>query len=830
MRNELYKYNPGQCSPEEIEATFVAREGILESILDELRARTKSRSNQHFLLIGPRGIGKTNLLIMIRTQVNKDKELSGAYVALQTAEEEYSISSLRDFFSRILELLIEEVSDSDLGLVCQSIASTRNDEHAAEIAIRALKDFCKRSRKKILLLVDNLDLILGEQITDDAQIGRLRDVLMNDSFLVIVGAAPTHFKEVSGYERPFYNFFRLMELEDLSAEQMAELLRKRAEWDNNPAILDRFEELKPRLNAIYHLTGGNPRLALMLYQFYTSTELPEVRTAIQMLLDDLTPYYKARLEKLPPQQRKVMDAFARFGQPVTPTELAQETRLPVNQINSILKRLRELGFVSIPPQQRRKTTLYIVSERVFRIWHQMRFSTPTRRRLEFLIEFIRIWYTSGEWKREVDRLMGEYRNAVSEKRLMDVERFGEHLEYFAEAAPKMEWRYVVEDKTVLMFIESGDHRRAEEIIKERIQKYSAQCNSDRLAESWFLMAYLRNMQNRTEDEMSALNAAVKFRPNFFVALFNLGSVLDELARSKSGAEQQSLFQLAIEKYDAALKIKPNTYQAVNNWGSILNYLARNKTGVEQDVLYQQAIEKFEQAMKIKPDMPIVLVNLGTALKGLARTKSGVEREHLYEQAFDKYERALKLKPDLPVALNNWGNALAELAYTKSGAEQEHQLLVACDKYKKAIQIAKSQKPASAILFYSSNLVSTSLDRCALAVGAENLGDARELFTDALDYLPKAHIKSSRKALVRFFSAVLTERTAPFCAQLFDAMREQNMENELNLLAAFVTATDYWLKGKDEEVLDRLNPEVREIVEDIIKGKAKFRVEPSNSEK
>jgi len=34
----------------------------------------------------------------------------------------------------------------------------------------------------------------------------------------------------------------------------------------------------------------------------------------------------------------------------------------------------------------------------------------------------------------------------------------------------------------------------------------------------------------------------------------------------------------------------------------------------------------------------------------------------------------------------------------------------------------------------------------------------------------------------------------------------------------------------QEVLDRLNPEVREIVEDIIKGRAKFRVEPSNSEK
>jgi hypothetical protein len=28
--------------------------------------------------------------------------------------------------------------------------------------------------------------------------------------------------------------------------------------------------------------------------------------------------------------------------------------------------------------------------------------------------------------------------------------------------------------------------------------------------------------------------------------------------------------------------------------------------------------------------------------------------------------------------------------------------------------------------------------------------------------------------------------------------------------------DYWQKGEDAEILDRLNPELRELVEDIIK--------------
>ncbi|MBM4050917.1 MAG: ATP-binding protein, partial [Planctomycetes bacterium] len=381
----LYKYNPSQCSPEELEATFVVREQILGSILDDLRARSKAPTNQHFLITGPRGIGKTNLLLMVRYRVAADQALSRAYIPVQTAEEEYSIATLRDFFAKALDLLGEAVTDDELTEAAKSVEASDKDHQAAELAIAALKAFCKRSQRKTLLLVDNFDLILGDQMADDAQIGRLRDVLMNESFLVLVAAAPTHFGEVTGYDRPFYNFFKPIDLAEFSSDQMAELLRKRAVRDQNRTILDQFGELQPRLRAVHHLTGGNPRLALMLYQLCTHTELPEVRDALQSLLDDVTPYYKARLEELPPQQRKVMDTFARLGRAATPTELAAETRLPVNQINSILKRLRELGFVALPPQQRRKATYYIVSERVFRVWHQMRFSAASRRKLEFLI-------------------------------------------------------------------------------------------------------------------------------------------------------------------------------------------------------------------------------------------------------------------------------------------------------------------------------------------------------------------------------------------------------------------------------------------------------------
>jgi hypothetical protein len=53
----------------------------------------------------------------------------------------------------------------------------------------------------------------------------------------------------------------------------------------------------------------------------------------------------------------------------------------------------------------------------------------------------------------------------------------------------------------------------------------------------------------------------------------------------------------------------------------------------------------------------------------------------------------------------------------------------------------------------------------------------------------------------------------------EMMKERGMNDELALLAPFDKAVEYWQKGKDEEVLDRLNPEVRELVEQIIQTRS-----------
>src|SRR5260370_33929986 len=67
---ELY-YNPEQMPDSEIKQTFVARQWLIDELLSLLKRQPAGAGTQHSVIIGPREIGKTTVLLTVSPRILK---------------------------------------------------------------------------------------------------------------------------------------------------------------------------------------------------------------------------------------------------------------------------------------------------------------------------------------------------------------------------------------------------------------------------------------------------------------------------------------------------------------------------------------------------------------------------------------------------------------------------------------------------------------------------------------------------------------------------------------------------------------------------------------
>ncbi len=389
-------YNPHLLSKQELIDAFSARQGLLQRLLDNLRATPPGSAPQHHLVVGQRGMGKTMLLRRLRFAIEDDPELAKAWLPLTFPEEQYNVASLSDFWLNCLDALSDLLEHSD-----EAADSASVDEMVEEI--RHVEEEVTRSRlgldallakasslgRRLVLLVDNADLIF-ERI--GAQDWLLRETLSARPELVLIGASAALIESTFEYGRAFYDFFQVHELEGLNLDETRILLLHTAETRGDEAITNIVEGEPARVKTLHNLTGGNPRTLVLLYNVLATGAEGDVRSDLEQLLDQSTPLYKARFEALPAQAQQVVHALALRWDPTSAGELAEDLRLEVNAVSSQLNRLARLGLVEKVPYDPDTKTGFQIAERFFNIWYLMRASRRVRRRLIWLVEFLRIFY------------------------------------------------------------------------------------------------------------------------------------------------------------------------------------------------------------------------------------------------------------------------------------------------------------------------------------------------------------------------------------------------------------------------------------------------------
>ena len=381
-------YNPAHLTPDELKDSFVARQDTLGEMLRVIGEQTPGHPCQHLMLIGPRGMGKTTLGLRFLYAIADDPDLSERWQPVAFHEESYGIVNLADFWIHALRHLTRATGESRWEQRAEVLIKDEGDqERAAAYALAELTDFSRESGKRLILFVENLDAVIG-QIHDDREIHNLRATLIERSEILLLGSANAFFDAIGGFGVPLYEFFRVFKLDGLGERDAQKILNAVANGEGRPELSKTLNREHARLETIRRLTGANPRLLSLACRLLIESPLGSAVEDLERLVDEQTPYLKARIEVLPVQARKVFHCLAEGWRPLLAKEVAAAAKLTSSHASAQLKQLLAKGYAREVHLPSAKRTRYEVSERFFNIYYLLRFSRSRRDRLERLVEFL----------------------------------------------------------------------------------------------------------------------------------------------------------------------------------------------------------------------------------------------------------------------------------------------------------------------------------------------------------------------------------------------------------------------------------------------------------
>jgi tetratricopeptide (TPR) repeat protein/DNA-binding transcriptional ArsR family regulator len=390
-------YNPAFQSREELIKFFIARQTELAQLLDALR-REGHNPPQHHLIVGARGMGKTTLIHRLRFAIADDPDLGKSWLGLTFPEEQYNVGALSDFWLNCVDALADTLESAgqalpDLDAQVARINKLTREEDRRGQALDLLRRSADHIGRRLVLLVDNIDLILDRFKDDD---WALREVLSNEPRLLLIGATAAPLEAQYQYGKAFYDFFRVHALRGIEREETFTVLRTLAKATNQPHVAKVVDEQPGRIETLRLFAGGNPRTLTLLFNLLAQGTEGDVRADLERLLDLYTPLYKARFESFAPQTQRVIDALALHHHPATAHQIAEATRLDVKAVSTHLDRLRRDGLVEPVELPDERKMGFQIAERFFNIWYLMRTSRRVRTRLLWLVEFLRLMYAPEE--------------------------------------------------------------------------------------------------------------------------------------------------------------------------------------------------------------------------------------------------------------------------------------------------------------------------------------------------------------------------------------------------------------------------------------------------
>ena len=681
------KYNPGFLTDDELVASFCVRMGEFESIVDMLRECTGS-ANPHQIAIGPRGSGKTSLMLRVAVEVSRDAELRSGFFPIVFAEESYEVASAGEFWLECLSRLADQMPRGedapDLHRTYEHLRTIQDDQILAELCLGALLDFSDREGKRLVLMVENLNTMFRDMADSEAG-WRLRKILQTEPRIILLASATSRFDEIDNPDHALYDLFRVLMLHPLDTKECAAL------WEAVSGKCPPPETIR----SLEILTGGSPRLIAIVARFGAGRSFPELMAELLDLVDDHTEYFKSHIESLPAQERRVYLALADLWKPATTKEISARTRLETSKCSAQLTRLIERGVVQVMGGTARRKQYYL-TERLYNIYYLLRRSRGQDSLIQALIQFMESYYSGTELKdigahiaREAGSFGGEMQSLarIALARLIELPALARHREELLAIIPEG-------------FTEGSlpsNMGRMTSVGVEQYPRREDQGSEDTNEQAEFLAAKeifakavaLKN-QNRPEEALSAFDEVVhRFAESempmvsrlVVMALFESGLTLNYLDRPE---DELTAYDEVVRRFGDSKT--PDLLEAVamalRGKGVILDRLNRPEDAL---ATFDEVVRRFGDS-----EMPVFLESVALALFGKGCALDDLDRSEDALVTYDEVVRRLgdSKTPDLLEAV---ARSLVSKGIILDRLNRPQDALVACDEVMR--RFGDSEMPA-----------------------------------------------------------------------------------------------------------------------------------------
>ena len=612
MTAPVRKYNPAFLTDAELVASFCVRTSEFDSIVEALHESTGA-SNVHQIVIGPRGSGKTSLLLRVAAGIRREESLSRRLLPVVFPEESYCVATVGEFWLECLRRVADQVPSReggpDLRRTADELRTIQDDGALADRCLGAIQDVADDTAKRLVLIVENLNMMFRDMPDANTAAWQLRHTLQTDPRIVLLASATSRFDQIDHPDRALYDLFRTLQLRPLNTEECATL------WE---AVSGQRREATT-IRSLEILTGGSPRLLAIVARFGGGLSFQDLMAQLLDLVDDHTEYFKSHLESLPAQERRVYLALAELWKPASTREIAEQARLDTSKCSAQLKRLVERGAVVVAGGSARRK-LHYLAERLYNIYYLLRSGRGPDRLLEALVRFMASYYSPEELNDVGTRLVADIPNASGELALL-----------YQGALTKL-----------LALPELGEYRS--ELLANAPEDLVTAITPTGLAEAEMLLtdAHEHREQGRNEQALNTYGEFVRRYGAFgelslevVLALASRGALLGGVDRFE---EALAAFNEAVDRLDGFASDGGLAASFVANVlsgkASMLLALGREDEAL---TTYDEVISRFSKASAPEIKDAVCLALLGKAYVELVLRRFGNATETA-TQAIDMYRR------------------------------------------------------------------------------------------------------------------------------------------------------------------------------------------------